>query len=75
MKIKIELTPYNALTLLSFIREFVNEENEDEYQFKAIHQAADQLEQEIADAMTEEHWEEVDRENQINQLIGKSPTK
>lgn len=74
-KVKLELNPYNAITVLSFMREFVNEDNQDEYKFRAIHEAVQEYEEEIARKLTNEHWDEIHATNEINQLIGKSPKK
>lgn len=75
MKIKIELDPYNAISILSFIREFINEENEGEYKLKAIHEAVDELQDQLGRNLTEDQWNEINMVNQLNQLIGKSPEK
>ena len=74
-KVPLELKPYNAATILAFCREFINDDLADDYKFKAIKEAVDELELQIAINFTDEHWEEVKQENQINQLIGKSPRR
>lgn len=74
-KVKLELEPYNAIIILSFLREFVNEENADEYQFQSIHEAVKEYETELSRRLTEEQWNEIDAVNQVNQLIGKSPKR
>lgn len=74
MKIKIELSPYNAAAIYGFMREFINEENADEYRFKAIHEAVDEFEKEL-NKITSDQLEDLIAENQINQLIGKSPKR
>ena len=73
MKVKIQLTPYNALSIFSFLREFINNENSDEPEFKAIHEAVNQYENEIVKNITEDHIDDFNAENKVNQLIGKSP--
>ena len=74
-KVAIELKPYNAVTILAFCREFVNDQSCDEYKFQAIKEAVDELEMQIARHLTDEQWEEINAENQVNQLIGKSPIR
>lgn len=75
MKVKIELEPYNALQLLAFLREFINDDNSDEYKFRAIHESVNEYESEIRKKVTNEQMDEVNAVNQINQLIGKSPKR
>jgi hypothetical protein len=74
-KVPIELSPYNALSILAFCREFVNDDLVDEYKFTAIREAVDQLELQLHRNLTDEHWEEIHIENKTNQLIGKSPLR
>ncbi len=72
-KVPLELKPYSAITILSFLREFVNEETCDEYRFQAIKEAVDELEMQLTRHLTDEHWQEIDAENKVNELIGKVP--
>lgn len=72
-KVKLELEPYDAITILSFLREFINEDNADVYQFKAIHEAVESFQDELASKLTAAQREEINAVNQVNQLIGKSP--
>lgn len=72
-KVKIELTPYNAMHILSFCREFINENTPEQYIFKAIKEAVDEMESELAKSLTDEHWQEITAESAINELIGKVP--
>lgn len=75
-KIKIELDPYNAVTILSFCREFVTEEScAGDYKLRAIFEAVHEYEQELSKRLTEKDWDEIHATNQVNQLIGKSPTR
>ena len=74
-KVQLEMKPYNAITILSFCREFVNEETCDDYKFQAIKEAVDELEIQLGGHLTDEHWDEINSENQVNQLIGKSPER
>ena len=74
-KVPIELNPYNAISILAFCREFVNDDLADDYKFKAIREAVDELELQLTRNLTDENWEEIHTENKINQLIGKSPIR
>jgi hypothetical protein len=74
-KVRLELEPYNAISILAFMREWVNDDLDDEYQFKAIREAVNELEVQLGINLSDEHWEEIDAVNQINQMIGKSPKR
>lgn len=67
------MKPYNAMIILSFCREFINDDTCDEYRFQSIREAVDELEMQLGRNLTDKHWEEIDIENSVNQLIGKSP--
>lgn len=71
--VKIELTPYNAMSILAFLREFINEDNNDDPKFKAIHDAVDQYGSQITKNISMDQLDDYNAENQVNQLIGKSP--
>ncbi len=73
-KILIELNAYNAITILAFCGEFVDDMPLD-YKFQAIKEAVGELEEQLGLKLTEEHWSEIDLVNKVNQLIGKSPRK
>lgn len=72
-KINIELTPYNAVAILSFLREYFNEETEGDYQFKAMQDATAQYEQEIYAKLSPDLLDDAMQENEVNRLIGKWP--
>ena len=72
-KIRIEITPYNAISILSFCREFINEDTPNKYHFQAIREAVDELELQLGRILTDEHFEEIRAENELNKLIGKIP--
>jgi hypothetical protein len=72
-KVKLELTPYNALAIIKFCREFINEDNKDDYRFKAIHEAVDEYEKEIYKNVSIEQLDDAIAENKVNHLIGKWP--
>jgi hypothetical protein len=71
--VPIELSPYNALTILSFMREFVNERMPKEYRFQAIREAVDEFEFQLTRNITDEQHAAVLEELKINKLIGKVP--
>lgn len=73
MKVKIELTPYQALSILSFLREFINEENEEVHEFKAIHECVTAFENQVYQKVTDEMIEDAIAENEVNILIKKVP--
>lgn len=74
-KVPIELRPYTAITILGFLREFVNDDLVGDYMFQALREAVDEYEQQVSRALTDEQLEEIRAENQVNQLIGKSPKR
>ena len=74
-KVKIELTPYNALSIWSFLQEYINDDNSDEPEFKAIHEAIKEYKNSVVANMTEEQFNDGSHENKVNQLIGKSPKR
>lgn len=72
-KVKIELTPYNAATIFSFLREFIEEDADVPYKLVALKSAIDEYCNEFFENITEEQFEDYKKENEINQIIGKSP--
>lgn len=72
-KIVVSISAYSAISVLSFCREFINDDLSDEYQFEAIKEAVKELEETVAMQLTDEHWEEIHQTSQLNQLIGKEP--
>lgn len=74
-KVPIELTPYNALVIVKFLREWVNDDNNNDPIFRAIHEAVRQFEDQVFNNMNHEQLEDGKAENQVNQLIGKSPIR
>jgi len=72
-KVRIEMKPYNAISILAFCREYVNDDLSDDYKFEALREAVQELELQLTRNLTEENWEEIRSENQVNQMIGKSP--
>jgi|GEM_PF-2560129 len=73
-KVPLEMNPYNAMAILAFCSEFITEDIT-EYKFQAIKEAVSEMEMQLARNLTDQHWEEINAENKVNQLIGKSPKK
>ena len=72
-KIKIQLKPYDAMAILSFLREFLNEDNINEPELQAMHEAVLNYENEILNNTTEKHLQEVEIENIKNRAFGRCP--
>lgn len=75
MKVKIELTPYNAMTILAFLKEYEEDIVGLGEQGKALHGAVKEYEAQIYENITDKELDDCDAENQVNQLIGKSPKR
>lgn len=69
---KIEISPYHAVTILSFLREFVKK-GETDYKFKALCESVNAYEDQFMENVTQEEWEDAMEEAQVNALIGKTP--
>lgn len=74
-KVKIELTPYNALAILSFMREYINDENKHDPELKAIHESVDEFTKQIYTKMTMSQLNAGIFESKVNDMIGKHPVK
>lgn len=73
--IKIELNPYNAMAILSFLREYINDDIKDEPEFTAISNAVNEYELQVEKKITLEQINYARFENNVNQIIGTSPTR
>ena len=71
--VTIELTPYDALAILKFCREFINDDTKGDYRFKAIEDAVNEYEKQIYKNVSSEQLDDAIAENQVNRLIGKWP--
>lgn len=71
--VKIELSPYAALAILRFLREFINDDVKDDYQFRAIYEAVEEFNDQIYQNVTTAHLDEALAVNAVNKLIGKIP--
>lgn len=72
-KINIELTPYDALALLSFITEMLHGCNPKETRLTAILQAKENFFNEIAAKTTPDDLENCYVQREVNILLGKEP--
>lgn len=72
-KVHIKLSPYTAMAILGFLREWINDDVPDEYQYTAIKEAVAEYQKEVSDNMTNDQLEAAKIENSVNKLIGKSP--
>lgn len=75
MNVTLELSPYAALEILAFLKEFVNDEMPNEYQFAAIRESVAEYENEIYKKVSNEMLNEALEKNQVYELIGKSPKR
>ncbi|MBP7400482.1 MAG: hypothetical protein KA954_12900 [Chitinophagales bacterium] len=73
LKVSIELTPYNALSILAFCREWINEDTKGWEKFKAINEAVDAYESEIYLKVNNDHLDDAEAENLLNELFGRCP--
>ena len=73
-KVKITLTPYTALAILSFCREYVNDEVKGDLKFKAIYDSVAEYESEVYKKLSLDQLEDASVENSVNKLTGKWPT-
>lgn len=74
-KVKIELTPYNAMALYSFLSEFESDIVSLGEKGKALWDAYKEYESEVVKNSTQQQLEDGFAKNQVNQLIGKSPSR
>jgi hypothetical protein len=71
-KIHISLTPYAALNILSFLREYINDDLVGA-EFQTIRENVDEFEREVANKVTSADVEAATHELAIDRLIGKVP--
>lgn len=72
-KVNIQLTPHNAICILSFLCEFFTDENKDVPEFAAIHEALHEYETQIVNNINHEQIDDAIAEAEVNKLLGKSP--
>lgn len=74
-KVKVELTPYNGLEILSFMREFINDDIKHDPALTSIRAAVDEFEASLTKNITNDQITDAQAENQVNQLLGRSPER
>lgn len=74
-KVCIELRPFDAITILCFLREYINEENNQIPELAALHECVDAYEKQIYAKLSNEMIEEAYLENAINDAAGRQPKR
>lgn len=74
-KVNIKLSPHNAIAILSFLTEFFYDENRDDPELQAMHDAVDEYEESILDNITEQQVDDAIAEANVNELLGKTPKR
>lgn len=74
-KVNIRLRPFDALAILSFMREYVNESNKDEPLLSAIHETVDAYEKEVYKKIDYDQLEDACVECSVNYLAGRQPKR
>lgn len=69
-KVPIELTPYDAITILSFLREF---DYTTHPHLKSLGEVVQRFEDEVCNVIDDEHLEDCKAETKVNQLLDKTP--
>jgi hypothetical protein len=72
-KAQIELSPYDALQILRFLREFVNGDTKGVQEFTCINRAVDNYESEIYKKVSDEMLDDAIAEAHVNILLGYFP--
>lgn len=70
---KIEISPYTAISLVGFLREFVKDDENVPYHLRAITDCVNEFEAQVRSNITPEELEEAISEMKVNDLIGKTP--
>ncbi len=71
--VKLSLRPYTALAILSFMREYINDENKSDHRLKAIHEACDEYQQQITENITDDQIEDAKLELHVNYITNRHP--
>lgn len=74
-KVKIELRPYDALAILTFCREYINDSNKHNPWFTAIHEAVSNYEEEIFNNLSTEQLADAKLECNVNYIADRHPPK
>ncbi len=74
-KVNLQLRPYDALAILSFCREYINDSSKGIPELTAIHEAVNAYEQEIYKAISMNQLGDATLECHINYLTNRHPPK
>lgn len=74
-KVKLQLRPYTALGILSFMREYINKSNSNIQELAAIHEAVDEFEEEIGKNISTDQIEDARLEVRVNDITNRHPPK
>lgn len=74
-KVLIELRPYDAITIMAFLQEYINEDTKSMKGFQPINEAVDAFAKEVCKNMTEEQISDAALESDINNLTKRHPQK
>jgi hypothetical protein len=72
-KVQIELRPYTAIAVLSFLREYINQGNRDMPMLQAIHESVEEYEKQVCQSITQDQIEDARLENDVNFLTKRQP--
>jgi len=74
-KVNIELRPYDALAIISFLREYINADNVNDPRFAAIHESVKAYEDEIYKKLNNDHIDDAILECKVNDVAERHPPK
>lgn len=74
MKVEISISPFCAITVLSFLKEF-DEELKNNQKTIALKRAIEEFENTVLNSMNEEQFQDAKAEIEVNCLIGICPDK
>ena len=71
--VKIELRPHDALGILSFLREYVNDSNKHDGNLAALHEMVNAYENQIYTNVSSKHLDDAELELSVNKITGRVP--
>jgi len=74
-KINISLTPYNALVILRFVREFVPMGEQEQQKLKSLADAIDAYQEEIVNKCSHAQLNDAFAEGAMHEMLGNAPTE
>jgi len=74
-QVNITLRPYDALAIMCFMREYINDSNRDWPELKAIHETVDAYEKQINEKVSIDMVEDARLECRVNDISGRHPKK